>query len=59
MIDLYAEVKFGGDKGKAINELYGENVIGNGAYIKAINYLQEEIKYWHRQLRQSDREYLH
>ena len=59
VIDLVAELKYNGDKGRAINELYGKNIVGNGEYIKALNDLQEKIKYWHSQLRPCDRDYLH
>ena len=57
VIDLYAEVKFGGDKGKAIFELSGDlNSKEWMSYTKALN---GKIQKCHNSLRDSDIKYLH
>ncbi|MBR1604350.1 MAG: toprim domain-containing protein [Synergistaceae bacterium] len=57
VIDLYAEVKFGGDKGKAIFELSGDlNSKEWLSYTKALN---GKIQKCHNSLRDSDIKYLH
>lgn len=63
-IDLYAELKCNSNRGKAINDLaerYGINTepdMNYGWEAKTQN-LCNQIQYWHTQLRDSDREYLH
>ena len=56
VIDLYAEVKFNGDKGKAIRELGGE--CGNQDWQKYTEELNGKIALFHSKLRESDIKYL-
>lgn len=64
VIDLYAELKCNSNRGKAIHELaerYGifvEPDIHHGWEAKTQN-LCNQIQFWHTQIRDSDREYLH
>ena len=52
VIDLCAEVKYGGDKGEAIRELAGDYGGNWRDYTEA---LCDKIAYFHEQLRESDR----
>ena len=56
VIDLCAEVKYGGDKGEAIRELAGDYGGNWRDYTEA---LCDKIAYFHEQLRESDRLYLY
>ena len=64
-IDLYAELKTGGSRGKAIIELakmfniysYDEDLRNN--WDEKTQKLCNQIAYWHEKLRDEDREYLH
>ena len=56
VIDLCALVKYGGDKGKAIRELSGQDFDGWVDYTHEYN---AKVAYFHSQLREEDLSYLH
>ena len=57
VIDLYAEAKFGGDKGKAIFELSGD--LNSKEWLHYTKVLNGKIQVCHNALRESDYHYLH
>ena len=57
VIDLYAEAKFGGDKGKAIFELSGD--LNSKEWLNYTKALNGKIQKCHNSLRDSDIKYLH
>lgn len=56
VIDLYAEAKYNGDKGKAIRELGGD--CGNQDWKTYTKELNGHIELWHNELRENDIKYL-
>ena len=56
LVDLVACVKYGGDKGAAIRELAGDY---GGDWRQYTQNLGNKVAYFHSQLRDIDREYLH